>query len=135
MTCEAAVHSQAIRTAGPGRPVWHHRRNVRVVTHRVLEDPSSDDQVSLGSGDTLEIRLRQRGGTGYLWSVGKRSELLTLTDDRTELGSSAAGAAGIRVLVFETASEGAGELRLELGRAWESSPIEVLELPVTVSAT
>jgi predicted secreted protein len=104
------------------------------VTHRVLDQPSSADQVSLARGDTLEIRLRQRGGTGYLWSVGKPSEPLTLTDDRTELGSSAAGAAGTRVLVFETASAGEGELRLELGRAWESSPIEVIELRVTVSA-
>jgi predicted secreted protein len=105
------------------------------LTHRVLEQPTSAEQVSLAVGDTLEIRLRQRGGTGYLWSVGKPSELLRLTDDRTELGSSAAGAAAKRVLVFETTSSGEGELRLELGRAWESRPIEVLELRVTVGGT
>lgn len=104
------------------------------MTHRVLDQPSSADRVSLAAGDTLEIRLRQRGGTGYLWSVGKSSQLLTLTDDRVELGSSAAGAAGTRVLLFETSSAGESELRLELGRAWESNPIEVIDLRVTVSA-
>ena len=105
------------------------------MTHRVLDQPTSAEQVSLAVGDTLEIRLRQRGGTGYLWSVGKPSELLRLTEDRTELGSSTAGAAAKRVLVFETTSSGEGELRLELGRAWESRPIEVLELRVTVDGT
>jgi predicted secreted protein len=105
-----------------------------LVTHRVLDQPSSADQVSLAVGDTLEIRLRQRGGTGYLWSVGKPSQLLTLTGDRTELGSSAAGAAGTRVLEFETAAEGEDELRLQLGRTWESSPIEAIDLRVTVGA-
>lgn len=104
------------------------------MTHRVLDQPSSADQVSLAVGDTLEIRLRQRGGTGYLWSVGTPSELLKLAGDRTELGSSAAGAAGTRVLVFETAAAGEDELRLELGRAWESRPIDVIDLRVTVSA-
>jgi predicted secreted protein len=110
------------------------RRNVRVVTHQVLKQPRSAERISLAVGDTLEIRLPQRGGTGYLWSVGKPSELLTLTDDRVDLDSSAMGAAATRVLVFETASAGEGRLRLELGRAWESSPIELLDLPVTVSA-
>jgi predicted secreted protein len=105
-----------------------------VVTHRVLDHPTSNDHISLAVGDTLEIRLRQRGGTGYLWSVGRPSELLTLTDDRTELGSSAAGAAATRVLVFKTAKAGEGALRLELGRSWESSPLEVIGLRVTVSA-
>jgi predicted secreted protein len=99
-----------------------------------MDHPSPDDHIGLAVGDTLEIRLRQRGGTGYLWSVGRPSELLTLTDDRTELGSSAAGAAATRVLVFKTAEAGEGELRLELGRAWESTRIEVIDLPVTVSA-
>jgi len=104
-----------------------------VVTHRVLDHPTSHDRITLAVGDTMEIRLRQRGGTGYLWSVGRPSELLTLTDDRTELGSSAAGAAATRVLVFKSAQAGEGELRLELGRAWESAPFEVVDLTVTVS--
>jgi predicted secreted protein len=103
------------------------------VTHRVLDQPSSADQVSLAVGDTLEIRLRQRGGTGYLWSVAKPSQLLTLTDDRTELESSAAGAAATRVLAFETAAEGEDDVRLELGRTWESRPIEMIDLRVTVN--
>jgi predicted secreted protein len=103
------------------------------MAHRVLDHPTSDDTIGLVPGDTLEIRLRQRGGTGYLWSIAKPSELLTSTDDRTELRSSAAGAAATRVLTFETASEGEDELRLQLARPWESNPIEVIKLAIKVS--
>jgi predicted secreted protein len=104
------------------------------MTHRVLDQPNSDDAIVLVPGDTLEIRLRQRGGTGYLWSIAQASDLLRMSDDRTELGSPAAGAAATRVLMFETAESGEEVLHLELGRQWEQAPIEVIDLPVTVRA-
>ncbi|KGJ79108.1 hypothetical protein GY21_06155 [Cryobacterium roopkundense] len=106
-----------------------------IVTHRVLDNPISGAVVDLPVGDTLEIRLNQIGGAGYLWKVADEPVNVHLDEDRLDhVAGAMPGAAAGRILTFRAVSDGTGRLRLALVRPWEDAPIEQVEVEVNVTA-
>jgi predicted secreted protein len=97
----------------------------------VMDDPASGAAATLHPGDALEVRLRQPGGAGYLWSVVAVPDNLEPRGDRTETAGMP-GAAGARSFRFEASGPGTGVLRLTLSRPWEESAAETRELSVSV---
>ncbi|MCW2791084.1 MAG: hypothetical protein JWO76_182 [Nocardioides sp.] len=100
-----------------------------------LNEPASGAVARLRVGDTLEVRLRQIGGTGYLWHVHALPDFLRLdADDFSGPGTSAAGAAGQRRFVLAAVAEGDGAVELRLARPWEDHVEDLRVLAVTVTA-
>ncbi|WP_280674825.1 protease inhibitor I42 family protein [Cryobacterium sp. CG_9.6] len=103
------------------------------VAHRILDNPVSGAVVDLPVGDTLEIRLNQIGGAGYLWKVAAEPTNVRLDDDRLDhFRGGLPGAAAGRILTFQAVADGSGRLRLTLVRPWEDEPIESVEIEVNV---
>lgn len=107
------------------------------MAHISLENPASGAVVDLAVGDTLGVRVRQLGGTGYQWSVVETPAVLTAASERREAGTAAVGLPGAAsdvVFEFATAASGSGVLTLALARVWESAPIETIEIVVRAVA-
>lgn len=106
-----------------------------IVSHRVLDNPVSGTVVDLPVGDTLEIRLNQIGGAGYLWKVANEPVNVHLDEDRLDhFDGAVPGAAAGRILTFRAVSDGTGHLKLALMRPWEDAPVEQVEVEVNVTA-
>ncbi|KFF59410.1 hypothetical protein JF66_11555 [Cryobacterium sp. MLB-32] len=105
------------------------------VSHRVLDNPVSGAVVDLPVGDTLEIRLNQIGGAGYLWKVETEPANVHLDEDRLDrfVGAMPGAAAG-RILTFRAVADGTAHLRLALMRPWEDTPIERVDVEVNVTS-
>ncbi len=100
-----------------------------------LTEPASGAASRLRVGDTLEVRLRQIGGTGYLWDIDSLPAALRFEDDQGVISSTGAvGGAALRTLVFKAVDQGEGLLVLRLARPWEDAVEEQLSLAVSVSA-
>ncbi|WP_372728948.1 protease inhibitor I42 family protein [Nocardioides sp.] len=100
--------------------------------HQIVE-PASSAAARLRVGDTLEVRLLQIGGTGYLWQVDEVPPELTLDADEGVVSStSRAGAAGHHAFVFSAQHPGRGDLVLRLSRPWEDEIEDEVTLDVTV---
>ena len=101
--------------------------------HQLVE-PASSAAAHLRVGDTLEVRLRQIGGTGYLWQVVEVPDHLHLDADAGVISSTASvGAAGLHEFVFSAREPGTGTVRLTLSRPWEDEIEEQVSLDVTVT--
>ncbi|RZT28809.1 putative secreted protein [Kribbella sp. VKM Ac-2569] len=91
--------------------------------------------VSVAVHDTVTVRLPENGTTGYVWSIAKRGEGLSLADDRgvAAAAGGAVGAGGEHI--FQLRAEQAGEWQVEfrLAREWESGVLEERRLTVRVS--
>jgi predicted secreted protein len=99
-----------------------------------LNEPASGAVVHLRAGDTLEVRLRQIGGTGYLWHLDALPGHLRLdADDVSGPGTSVAGAAGQRRFVLTALAEGDGVVELRLARPWEDHVEERRTVEVSVT--
>lgn len=97
----------------------------------VIEDPASGAAATLHPGDALEVRLKQPGGAGYLWTTAAVPDNLEPRGDRTAPAGMPGGAAA-RSFRFEAAGPGTGVLLLTLSRPWEERPTEVRELSISV---
>ena len=90
---------------------------------------------SVHVGDLTTVRLPESPTTGYRWQPDFDVAALRLVDDRSEGASSARGAGGDRVLVFEAVRPGPAKLRLEKKRSWESGdPIEEFSVELDVQS-
>ena len=102
--------------------------------HQLVEPASSVD-AHLRVGDTLEVRLRQIGGTGYLWQVVEVPAVLHLDADAGVISSTAtAGPAGLHEFVFSAQQPGTGTVLLTLSRPWEDDIEEQVNLDVSVTS-
>jgi len=105
-----------------------------IVSHLVLDNPISGAVADLEVGDTLEIRLNQIGGAGYVWKIDREPVNLRLDDDRLDhFRGAMPGAAAGRILTFQALTDGPGRLTLTLMRPWEESPIETVEVHLNVT--
>lgn len=99
-----------------------------------LNEPASGAVVHLAVGDTLEVGLRQIGGTGYLWHLDALPGFLRLdADDLWGPGTSVAGAAGQRRFVLTALAEGDGTVELRLARPWEDEVEDRRTVEVSVT--
>lgn len=108
-----------------------------------MDNPDSGSAVAMHPGDELEVRLRQPGGSGYLWSMRTVPQVIEARGDGTEVGAAGdgsdaptlPGAAAIRTFRFEAMMPGRGTLRLALSRPWEDEAVEVREIALLVKKT
>ncbi len=102
-----------------------------------LDNPDSGSAVAMHPGDELEVRLRQPGGSGYLWAVQDVPEVLVARGGDTDPGGGSdgpalPGAATLRTFRFTAAIQGRGTLRIALARPWEDAAAEVREIGLLV---
>ena len=91
-------------------------------------------EVAAGPGETIEIRLPQLGGTGFLWSVASSDNVIVVGDevDLGEEGRTPGGPA-TRVLRVQPRDPGPGRLRLVRSRAWEPEGGGDAEFEITLT--
>jgi predicted secreted protein len=102
-----------------------------MTTHRLV-GPTSGEVARLVPGDSLEIRLTQMAGGGYLWAVADCPAMLHLSADRNEPGA-LPGASAQRVLTFEAVAAGSGTLTLLHARPWEDDVLDRVVVDVEVA--
>jgi inhibitor of cysteine peptidase len=94
-----------------------------------VNEDKDNQEISLGMGDTLEVRLASQPGTGYGWQVtDPLPSVLRLVEKTLDLGGSgqvpsAPGASAAAVLRFAPVGAGAGDLRLVYARPWEKEAV------------
>ena len=91
---------------------------------QVFDENDVGTDVSVEVGEQFEIRLESNATTGYAWQVVEQPDAVTLVSDEYEAPNTGlVGAGGVEVFVFEGASAGSGELRLEYVRSFENPPV------------
>lgn len=101
-------------------------------THTLVM-PVSGHRATVDMGDTVEVQLRQLGGSGAVWQVaGAPSQLVFERDDHFGAGVHRAGAFSTRLLRFRAVGAGTGLLQLALGRPDDHEPCGRLDVHVTV---
>ena len=89
---------------------------------RRLTSADNGTTITVEPGETIELRLAQLGGTGYLWSVASSSNVVVV-DDHLETGEEPQppGDAATRVFRVRLSRPGRGHLRLVRSRPWETT--------------
>ena len=128
--------------AGTTEQVVGHAGNVAPAEKAIITITENKDgqEISLGMGDTLEVRLASQPGTGYGWQVADPlPNVLRLVEKGLDLGGggqapSAPGALATAVLRFAPVGAGTGDLRLVYVRPWEkeAAPKKTYTLHVRV---
>lgn len=101
--------------------------------------PSSDEMIQYGNdGKSVSIVLEENGTTGYRWTVTNANDKIAkLTKDVFFIPAEAqgmAGAPGTRVFTYSAVSQGVTTVVLSYERSWESVPIRVITVALTVAA-
>jgi hypothetical protein len=121
--------SHAHATARPGvttldRPARSH----------TLVMPVSGRRVTMRPGETLEVQLRQLGGSGATWSVAAAPSGVVLErDEHFGAGAHTSGAWSTRLLRFRAVVGAGGVIRLVLARD-HLDAAALVDLHVTVDA-
>jgi inhibitor of cysteine peptidase len=105
---------------------------------QVFDQADIGTEVSVDVGEQFEIRLESNPTTGYAWQVVDQPEVIDLVRSAYEApDTSLVGAGGVEVFVFEGASAGSGELRLEYVRSFDDPPVpaETAEFQVEVAGS
>lgn len=87
-----------------------------------LSSKDSGQEVHIGLGDSVVLRLPENPTTGVRWSFDELDSALELTSDRYEQApGNAPGAATTRVLTLQSRSHGRAEVRLKRWQEWEGA--------------
>lgn len=114
---------QVQTTATLARPTRHHS----------VVMPVSGREVVMHAGDTLEVQLRELGGSGARWQVADAPETLVLErDEHFGPGTHTVGAFSTRLLRFRATRGGTGRLQLTIGRKDAVEPPGRVDLHVCV---
>ena len=95
-------------------------------------------QVTLATGQTLEVTLSSNPTTGYSWQIADAADgVLEAVGDPAYVqdpGPALVGKGGAETFTFTAAKAGRGTLMMEYRRPWEttSTPEQVFEVPVQV---
>jgi inhibitor of cysteine peptidase len=105
---------------------------------QVLDENDVGSDVTVDVGEQFEVRLESNPTTGYAWQVVEQPDVIDLVSSEYDApDTSLVGAGGVEVFVFEGASAGSGELRLEYVRSFEDPPVpaETAEFQVQVAGS
>jgi inhibitor of cysteine peptidase len=91
---------------------------------QVVDETDVGTEVSVEVGEQFEIQLESNPTTGYAWQVVEQPDAVDLVSSEYEApDTSLVGAGGLEVFVFEGATEGSGDLRLEYVRSFDNPPV------------
>jgi predicted secreted protein len=86
-----------------------------------FDEQRSGERVDLTPGAEFDVSLAEQPTTGFRWHVVDSGEpACRLCGDTFAVDATRHGAAGVRVLHFETVQPGEGEIQLAYRRAWET---------------
>jgi inhibitor of cysteine peptidase len=105
---------------------------------QVFDESDVGTDISVEVGEQFEVRLESNATTGYAWQVVEQPDAITLVNSEYEApDTSLVGAGGVEVFVFQGASAGAGDLRLEYVRSFDDPPVpaETAEFQVQVTGS
>ena len=106
-----------------------------------VDDSFDGRQITLHTGDALEVRLAENPSTGYRWKEPQESQtgstnVLKKVEDTFESppGQPVPGKPGTRILRFEATTTGDADLVLQYRRSWNSGaqPARTFRLRVRV---
>jgi inhibitor of cysteine peptidase len=87
-----------------------------------FDEQRNGDEVEIASGAEFDVSLAEQPTTGFRWNVVSTGEpACRLCGDRFDADLSRPGAAGARVLHFETVQAGLGVIELAYRRGWEAT--------------
>jgi inhibitor of cysteine peptidase len=84
----------------------------------VVDESQCGGSVAVAQGDTLAVRLREQGTTGYLWTV-EAADGLKLRDSQYVARGERPGAAGYHEFRFQAEAAGTHVLRFKHWRDWQ----------------
>lgn len=93
-------------------------------------------KVSAQVGDEIVVRLPETATSGYQWTVERVTGPLEVVSSEllpAALEGIPPGATGERFIRVAATNAGAGAVRLELRRVWETEPAERFEFQVAVA--
>jgi inhibitor of cysteine peptidase len=93
------------------------------------------DDLEMGIGESLELRLPENPTTGYRWqtdSAGKPA--LELEEESFEPSLEAYGASGIRRWRFRSVQKGVAHLKMDRRRSWERQAVETFTVTIRIEA-
>ncbi|WP_026899126.1 protease inhibitor I42 family protein [Daejeonella oryzae] len=100
-----------------------------------LEIGEKDDgaNLDLQAGDRIKIELNENPTTGYLWEIGNINvkDLKIIGNEFKTPDGNAAGAGGLRKMVFEVIKKSKGDLVLESRQKWSREIYKTLKLSYT----
>ena len=98
-----------------------------------LDESANGQDVELGVGQELEVRLRENPTTGYQWSLTSgATPACRLIKDFPEAPGEAHGGGRTRHWLFQGAQAGSGTIRLAWRRSWEPQAVRTFTLLVRV---
>ena len=100
----------------------------------VLTEHDANRTVDVHVGDTVSIRLPERPGSGYRWSVAQLDEQLVgeSGSDFAQSPGSGVGGGGLRTIRLNARGAGVARVALEHRRAWEPTATPVGQFTVTL---
>jgi len=86
-----------------------------------FDEQRNGEEVDLAAGAEFHVSLAEQPTTGFRWRVVSTGEpACRLCNDSFDADTSRHGAAGARVLSFETVEPGVGVIELAYRRGWET---------------
>ena len=99
-----------------------------------VDENSNGDQISLATGEMLEVCLSENRTTGYKWSLESGGDVCAVVNDKFQPGQ-AAGDPGNHCWRFRAERAGSASIELSYRRTWgeEKTPARTFKLTVRVS--
>lgn len=104
----------------------------------LLDESQEGRQFSPRMRDEIHVTLAETPSSGYIWQlVGAPASVLDLIDDHfeTDADDEVLGAAGLRHVAFRVSGPGAGQIKLEKRRPWQTDGRATAKFEASVSAT
>ena len=101
----------------------------------LLDDSDNKTHVGLYVGDTLSVKLKSNGTTGYSWSAKELPPALKLLVTKNESGKGIqAGEPGFQIFAHKAVATGVATLRMEYSRPFEKGtpPVSVFTVSISV---
>jgi inhibitor of cysteine peptidase len=97
----------------------------------------NDREVTLQSGDILEVSLSENASTGHQWIIPQevRTKLTPVLREREETLEGPAGppgSPGVRHLYFDAAAPGTAKLEIHYRRSWEGDKLPARKFTLRV---
>jgi predicted secreted protein len=104
------------------------------VAELILTEQEANTAVDVHVGDTISIRLLERPGTGYRWTVAQLDEHLVRVDrsDFDQSPGSGVGGSGLRTIRLNARAAGVARVALANRRAWQPNATPAGQFTVTL---
>ena len=106
-----------------GAPTWASGGNMEKQPDVILQKQDNGKEVTLKSGQTLQVQLEAMGGAGYWWYVQDLdSRFFELLSEKTRAASDGrVGGPVLGIWTFRAKEAGSSEIKMDYYRSWEGA--------------